>query len=190
MLIFVMVPTTNRIHDYQDHSSRLFQFFPAVSRKLLWVIGFVGFYTSCFSRHGMSLRKQIAVKLLPRECKSVIDSATVAIVYRIHDNAESSSGIEPHCIEEAKADPHVRWHGGCHQQWRRLSDFGPPTLSHMPCNSRMVAQDNCARIPGNQQARFVSEAGIGRRHSPRTEILLKTGSCIFRGSHSIRESGQ
>jgi hypothetical protein len=36
--IAVKVPTLIRKHDYQDHSSRLFQFSPAVSRKLSQVI--------------------------------------------------------------------------------------------------------------------------------------------------------
>jgi hypothetical protein len=37
--IAVMVPTINRKQNNQDHSARLFQFFPAVSRKLSAVIG-------------------------------------------------------------------------------------------------------------------------------------------------------
>jgi len=35
VIIAVMVPTIIPKHDYQDHSSRLFQLFLTVSRKLL-----------------------------------------------------------------------------------------------------------------------------------------------------------
>jgi hypothetical protein len=43
VIIAVWFPAVIPKHDYQDHSSRLFQLFLAVSRKLSPAIGFDGF---------------------------------------------------------------------------------------------------------------------------------------------------
>jgi len=68
-------------------------------------------------------RKQLRVNLLPRDRNAIGDSTKVTTASRVHDNRGSSTLVEPHCIEGAKADPHLRWCGGCRQQWRRLPDF-------------------------------------------------------------------